>query len=136
MDFNCRVLNDNDYSDTLVKWWNEWGWAASPPKSMLPEGGTGGIMVSKGDIDICAGFIFFTNSKTAWVEYIISNSKYKDSDRSKAIEFLINGLTMIAKDNGYKHIFTSLNNENLIKKYIKCGYIAADKGCTQMVKNL
>jgi len=136
MDFSCRVLREDDYSNTLVKWWKDWRWTEAPPKSMLPQDGTCGLMISKGDIDVCAGFVFLTNSKTAWVEYIISNFEYKESDRGEAIELLITGLSLLAKERGYKHIFTSLKNKHLIMRYKNCGYIVADTGCTEMVKNL
>ena len=135
-DFDVRLLKDNDYSDTLVGWWKDWRWAEPPAKDSLPQGATCGVMVSRGDVDICAGFIFLTNAKTAWCEYIVSNFNYREDDRHEAIDFLIESLSLIAKDKGYKYIFTSLNNSALIKRYEECGYIAGSKGCTEMIKIL
>ena len=41
-------------------------------REALPENGLCGLMVEKGDKKILAGFLYTTNSKGAWVEYIIS----------------------------------------------------------------
>ena len=128
-----RYLNESDYDSTLCKWWEDWRWTP-PSKDMLPENGTGGIMVSKDGTDICAGFIYFTNSKTAWIEFVVSNFEYKGSDRSGAIILLINTLTLIAKDKGYKFAYASLKNKSLINKYVKCGYITTDSNCQEVIK--
>lgn len=135
MNFSWRTLNESDYDDTLVKWWKDWRWTP-PPRDMLPQDGVCGIMVSKGNIDVCAGFIYLTNSKTAWVEYIISNFEYKEKDRKEAIELLIETLSLIAKDKGCKYIYTSLKNELLIKGYERCGYVKGSTNCTEMIKKI
>lgn len=132
---NIRYLNENDYDTTLCKWWSDWRWTP-PSRDMLPENGSGGIMVHKNGVDICAGFIFLTNSKAAWVEFIVSNFDYKEKDRSEAITMVINTLTIIAKEKGYKFIYTSLKNKSLIQKYEMCGYIMADSNCQEMIKVL
>ncbi len=136
MDFSCRMLKEGDYEDTLVKWWKDWRWPEPPPKDMLPQDGLCGVMVEKDGVDICAGFVFLTNSKTAWVEYIVSNFEYKDSDRGSALELLIYSLTAIAKDKDCKYVFTSLKNNSLMKRYEKCGYLKGSTSCTEMIKKL
>jgi hypothetical protein len=130
---DVRFLTDTDYDDTLVKWWQDWRWTA-PPKDMLPEDGKCGMMVSKDGENICAGFLYFTNSKTAWLEYIVSNFEYKNKDRHEAIELLINMLSELAKDKGIKYIYTSLKSKSLIKKYENCGFITGDNNCQEMIK--
>ena len=64
MEFNIRKLNSTDYDEILVKWWNDWGWKA-PAREFLPEDGEGGIILFDGDIPVCAGFMYITNSKVA-----------------------------------------------------------------------
>ena len=104
---------------------------------MLPQNGTGGVMVYKGDTEICAGFVYFTNSKTAWIEFIVSNFQYKDKDRHEAIEMLINVLTKIVQDMGeYKYIYTSLKSKSLIDRYANCGYQLGSTNCNEMIKVL
>lgn len=136
MDFTCRFLEEGDYENTLIKWWKDWRWPEPPSKDMLPQDGLCGIMVSKAGVDVCAGFLFLTNSKMAWVEYVISNFEYKNNDRHEAIELLIESLSVIARDKGCKMIFTSLKSSSLIKKYEKCGYKKGSVECTEMIKIL
>ena len=131
-----RYLKHEDYDNSLVGWWKGWRWTP-PSRDMLPENGCGGVIASKDGIDICAGFIYMTNSKTAWIEYIISNPEYKDrSNRNEAIEMVINVLTLIAKDKGFKYAYTSLKNQHLIKKYNNCGFMIGDSNCQEMIKIL
>lgn len=130
MEFEFKAVTEEIYNDTLVKWWGDWNWTA-PPFDILPDTG---FIISKGDADICAGFIYFTNSKIAWLEYIVSNKKYVDKDRKDALLLLINTLSLFAKDNGFNYIYASLKNESLINKYAKCGFIKGDTNCTEMIK--
>jgi len=135
MKFNARLLEDGDYENILCDWWKDWKWDA-PSKDFLPEEGRGGMMVSKDGVNICAGFMYFTNSNVAWCEWVVSNKQYRDKDRKEAMYFLINIIAEICKGKGAKYIFTSLNNKALIQKYEDCKYVETDKNCTQMVKFL
>lgn len=128
-----RFLTDTDYDNTLVKWWEDWRWTA-PLKECLPENGTCGMMVTSNGVEVCAGFVYFTNSKMAWVEYIISNKEYRGEDRSDCIEFLINTLCELVKDKGFSYIYASIKNNHLVKKYNNCGFISGDSNCQEMIK--
>lgn len=128
MEFNIRQLEYQDY-DTLVKWWNDWGLDA-PSKDFLPEDGIGGIMIVDKDTPVCAGFIYNTNSKVAWVDWIVSNTQYR-GERKEAILLLIDSLTNICKNTGSKYVFSNNNNRFLINYFIKSGYI---KGCENSVE--
>jgi hypothetical protein len=129
---DVRYLIDSDY-EILVDWWKDWRWDA-PPRDMLPQDGLGGLMVSKDGVDICAGFIYFTNSKTAWIEFIVSNFNYKEKDRKQALEFLISSLVDITRDvNKCKYIYTSLKSSSLIKRYENCGFKSGSTSCTEMI---
>ena len=131
---DIRLLEIKDYENTLVKWWNDWRWYA-PSVDFLPGNGTSGIMVSDKGVDICAGFIYLTNSKCAWCEFIVSNFEFKDkAKRKEAIILLISSLTEIAKDKEFKYVYTSLKNSSLVNHYKDCGYTEGDKGCLEMVK--
>jgi hypothetical protein len=135
MVFTIRLLNESDYDNTLVKWWKDWRWSA-PPKEMLPNNGLGGFMVSKGDVDICAGFAFFTNAGIAFSEFIVSNFDYKEDDRKEAIEFLIESISAACKKAGHKAVWTVLHSNSLIEKYENCGYKRTQDNCTEMIKLL
>lgn len=130
-----RFLTDDDYN-TLSSWWKDWRWTP-PPSDMLPQNGKGGVMVYKDGVEICAGFVYFTNSKTAWVEFIVSNFHYREDDRHEALEFLINVLIDIIKETGdFKYIYTSLKSKSLIDRYSNCGFQKGDSNCQEMVRIL
>ena len=132
--FNARYTTESDYDNILVKWWGD-NRFVPPPQDSLPNNGVNGIIVSNEDgIDICAGFVYETNSKTAWCEYIVADFNYRDGDRAAAIEYLIYILTAKAKENGYKYVYTNLKNTALISKYKSCGYVKGSENCTEMIK--
>jgi hypothetical protein len=136
MIFDIRPLNAEDYDTTLVKWWKEWGWTA-PTKDFLPDNGKGGMIVFDGDIPVCAGFIYLTNSKVAWVDWIISNKEYrKKPQRSDAVGLLIETLTNLCKNSGAKYSYALIKNKSLIKTYEVLGYDKADSYTQEMIKKL
>ena len=135
MEFTVRLLEKGDYENTLLGWWKDWNWDA-PSKDFLPEDGLGGMMVSKGESSICAGFLYFTNSKAAWCEFIGSNREYKDKDRGNAIKVLLESLSEMGRWQGAKYVYTSLKNDSLISKYKDCGYVQGSTGCTELIKIL
>lgn len=134
MEFNIRKLNSTDYDEILVKWWNDWGWKA-PSKEFLPEDGEGGIILFDGDIPVCAGFMYITNSKVAWVDWIISNKEYrKKPNRSVAIQLLIEKLTEMCKASGAKFVYALIKHSGLIETYENLGYTQGDSYTKEMIK--
>jgi hypothetical protein len=134
--FTLRPLNELDYDNILLGWWEDWGWVA-PMKDMLPQDGIGGVIVYDEDEPVCAGFLYMTNSKMAWVEWVISNKNYrKKPQRKKAIVYLIETLTNIAKNNGATFAYTVVKNRSLSAIYEQIGYIDGDNNIKEMIKSL
>tara|TARA_B110000483_G_scaffold1095_1_gene1257 strand:+ start:71 stop:478 length:408 start_codon:yes stop_codon:yes gene_type:complete len=135
MELNIRMLKDSDWN-TLVQWWSDWpGWAA-PPKDFLPDNGKGGFMVEKNNQPIVAGFLYTTNSKAALLEWIVSNPKYREDDRGKAIELLIEGAEEVCKKQGIKFIFSIGRTKQLINTHKKLGYTVDEKPSHEIIKIL
>lgn len=135
MELNIRPLNESDYDAILKGWWTDWGWEP-PQKDFLPDDGKGGIIVMKGDVPVCAGFIYATNSKVAWVDWIVSNKEYRGDDRKEAISLLVDTLTNICKTTGYKYSYALIKHQSLIETYEKIGYIKGDNYTSEMIKAL
>lgn len=131
--FNIRPLTEEDYQ-MLCEWWKINRFPA-PPQDCLPNNGKGGIMVSKNGIDICAGFLYYTNSKLAWLEFIVANFHYREKDRGEALQFLIDELSGIAERKGFKAVFASIKKESLINHYEACGF-SKNEGTVEMVRKL
>lgn len=133
---SIRKLNSSDYENILVGWWNDWGWTP-PEKDFLPNSGEGGLIVYDGDTPICAGFMYITNSKVSWVDWIISNKNYNIKPlRKEAIKLLVSSLTIVCKDTGSKYSYALIKHESLIKVYEELGYVKADSYTIEMIKIL
>ena len=136
MELYIRELNETDYDEILVGWWKDWGWSA-PSKDFLPRDGKGGIMVLDDEVPVCAGFMYITNSKVAWVDWIISNKEYtKKPQRKDAIKLLVSALTDICKRAGSKYVYALIKNESLINTYQELGYVKGSNYTTEMIKIL
>ena len=88
MKLNVRELRESDW-ETLTGFWKSWPeWKTPPTKELLPLNGCGGVMICKGEQPVMAGFLYLTNSKVAWLEWIVSNPDYREDDRKEALELL------------------------------------------------
>lgn len=124
-----------DLYPELVSWW-KWHRFPAPSIDMLPNSLKDGIVISKNGVNICAGFLYRTPSSFCWLEYIVSNPEVKDKKlRAESLELLINSIIQLAQKMGFKLIFTSVKNENLIKKYVTCGFVIGTK-TTEMIRVL
>lgn len=136
MELIIRELNETDYDNILVDWWKQWGWEP-PQKDFLPNDGKGGVIVYDDETPICAGFMYITNSKVAWVDWIISNKNYtKKPQRKDAIKLLVSALTVICEKSGCKYSYALIKNESLIKTYQDLGYTKGSSYVGEMIKVL
>jgi hypothetical protein len=131
--FDIRWLKESDYPE-LLQWWKDFRFPA-PPQSMLPDNGTCGVMISKGDINVCAGFLYFTNSSVAMCEFVVSNFQYKDKDRTEALSLLYAAIESAAKEQGYKLLFSTVKNEALINRMLSFGWSKGSVS-TEMIKGI
>jgi hypothetical protein len=130
-----RKLQRNDYDEILTKWWADWKWTA-PNREFLPDDGEGGLIVYDGEEPICAGFIYVTNSKVCWVDWIVSNRNYtKKPERKEALNLLIESLTELCKKSGAKFVYALLKNQSLVSVYEEIGYSKADNYNLEMIKS-
>ena len=136
MELYIRELNESDYDDILVGWWKQWKWEP-PQRDFLPNDGKGGIIVYDKETPVCAGFMYLTNSKVAWVDWIISNKEYtKKPQRKDAIKLLVSSLTDICKKTGSKYSYALIKNQSLIGIYEELGYLKGDSYTAEMIKAL
>ena len=135
MELNIRRLQDDDW-ETLCSWWDAWPEWVNPPKDFLPDNGTGGLMVYKHNTLIVAGFIYYTNSKGALLEWIISNPDYREADRKEALELLIKGAEEVCKANGVKYMFTIGRSRPLIETHRKLGWTIDEGSSHEITKKI
>ncbi len=136
MELNIRKLTEDDWG-TLIQWWDAWPEWDAPPKDFLPDNGKGGYIVFDGEIPVCAGYIYFTNSKVGWCDWIVSNFNYKDKvKRKEALKFLVSILTEALTQGGCKFSYALLKSKSLVSIYKDLGYVNGDKDYSEMIKKL
>lgn len=134
MELKTRVLEESDW-ETLISWWKSWRWPEMS-KEILPMNGTGGIMVYKDNVPIVAGFLYLTNSKVAWLDWIVSNPSYKETDRKEAIMLLINTLEQIGKNQGYNVIISITRSKSLINIHKELNYTIDENPSYEISKKI
>jgi hypothetical protein len=136
MNLTIRALTETDYDNILLGWWKDWNWEA-PERDFLPDNGKGGIMVMDGDIPVCAGFMYITNSRASWIDWIISSKTYRvKPNRKEAIKLLVASLTVMTENSGSKYGYALIKNKSLIEVYESLGYIKGDSYTSEMIKKL
>jgi len=130
---HTRQLNTTDYEDLLCGWWSDHGFTA-PNRDFLPDNATSGMIAYDGRTPVVAGFLYETNSATAWVEWVISNKEYRGKERKALIQLLLTDLEDLARDKGFRFIFASNNNSFLIEHFKSIGYSVGQTNSTELIK--
>ena len=132
MKLKLRSLTESDY-ETLLDWWDFWKFNAVP-YDFLPKTA---YMITHNGIDVIAGFIYETNSKVCWIEFVVSNPNIKDRDlRKRAKIHLISILSELALQKGFRYIYANLKDKHLIKTYLDCGFLKGDSDYQEMIRVL
>lgn len=129
----ARLITDSDYDNILTKWWSDWRWTP-PVKDFLPNVG---FIVSYGETDVCACYIYDTDSKVAWLEWIISNFEFKDkSARKECMQYMITFAKVYMNSIGKKYVMTMAINQPLINALKENGFQEGTKGSTELISIL
>jgi hypothetical protein len=132
MELKARILLEQDYS-MLEEWWKAWGW---PPvsKDVLPDDGTGGVMIEYKNKPIVAGFIYWSNSGMCWFDWVISDPEGSKRARPLAIKFLIQTVEQMVKNAGKKCIMSISRSNSLLKIHKKLGWMVDETPSHEMIK--
>ena len=129
---NTRTLTESDYK-ILSDWWIAWSWPVMA-KDMLPDNGTGGIMVEHEGENIVAGFLYWSNSKLVWLDWIISNPKSDKDIRQEAIKKLILTAESMTKEAGSKYMMSISRSNSLLKTHKELGWTIDPGSSHEMIK--
>jgi hypothetical protein len=119
-----------DY-EMVSAWWKAWKWPVLPLDA-LPKTG---VIIST-QTDVCAGWLYQSDSSIAWIEFIISNPNYREPDRSLCLDTLIGTLLTLAREAGYQNVFTSTNAASLIKRHERNGFRVTDINVTHLMRTI
>jgi len=134
MKLQIRTLKESDW-ETMQSWWKAWGWP-EVTKELMPLEGLGGLMIEKEGVAIASGFLYLTNSKVAWTEWIVSDPEYRQEDRAEALTMLVSGLEEIAISAGYKIILSVGRNKGLLNIHKELGYTVDDSPSYEISKKI
>ena len=134
MKLKARTLLEQDYS-MLEKWWLGWGWPVVS-KEILPDNGTGGVMIEHEGKPIVAGFIYWSNSGMCWFDWVISDPKGNKRARPFAVKFLIETVEKMVKDAGKKCIMSISRSNSLLKIHKKLGWTIDKTPSHEMIKRI
>ena len=129
---NTRTLTESDY-EILTDWWKAWNWPVIV-RDMLPDNGTGGIMIEHEGENVVAGFLYWSNSKMVWLDWIISNPKTNRDIRQEAIKKLILTAESMTKEAGSKFMMSISRSNSLLKIHKELGWTIDPDPSHEMIK--
>lgn len=130
--FRWRYIKGDDLKRVVTSWWSDWNFPV-PPLECLPERG---VIVSDGDGDLYAGFLYLTDGRIAWMEWVVSNRSAATHRKRGALEYLTGVLSDLAKQEGMLLMFTSTSIDSYRKGLEKCGFLPGDANTYQLIKGL
>ena len=131
MDVKRVVRGSKEYDDlisTALLWWEFWKFPP-PSKEFLP---VNMICAYNESGPCCIGFLYCTDSKISWLEWIVVNPKSEKADRAQAIEMVLSSAKILSSALGFGTIFTTSKHQNLNKKLEK-KYKQTDVGVTHYI---
>lgn len=123
----ARTYIDTDYV-SVAKWWLGHKWPVVEKKS-LPK--TGFIVDN-----VCAGFLYKTDSSIAWLEFIIANPRSSKEERSEGLNAVIEAAIKHASDEGFTTVFSSLQHPGLINRFKEHGFQERDNNMTNVMRTI
>ena len=109
-----RPIKEEDYN-FINKWWKGVG-NSPPPRQLLPENGLHGLIVCKEKIPIACTYLYLTNSKMGYCDYMIGDPEYREKDRFNLIFKLMAAAIETAKNLGYEDFWFITKSEGLVEK--------------------
>ena len=109
-----RPIKEEDYQ-FIDKWWQQID-KAPPPRSLLPENGLHGLMACKNNRPIVCTYLYLTNSKFGYCDYMISDNNYKGRDRFEIVLKLMDTSIGTAWELGCEDFWLITKNKGMLKR--------------------
>jgi len=134
MELNIRGLTEEDWP--IIKDWWSYHFDSSPEKESFPDNGLSGVIAEKKGIPVSACFIYTTNSDIAFLEWILSNPKYNEKDRSNIIDSMLIAAENIIRSQGFKYIFGFTTKQRLAERLERLGHTITNTSSFELIKSL
>lgn len=120
---------EEDYR-VVCQMMSDWG-MAQIHRRMLSEYGA---IVYKDEVPVCSGWLYQTDSKMSWIEWVVMSKQTIKSQREGALTFLFDTLFNQAKTLGFEVVMCVANNSSYMKKLKnELGFIPDEKGLAQQL---
>ena len=116
--FNIRNVELKDY-EKINQWW-ELSQYKKPTMSLLPNNGLGGLIIEK-EKPIAVAYIYMTNSKIAYIDFLVSDPTYREEDRYDIIMLLISASIDHACELGCDKVWAMSNVDGIINRSKELG---------------
>lgn len=113
----------------MVRKWGETHQFPLPPYDMLPSTG---FMVE----DKACGFLYTTNSKIGWLEWVFSNPEKTKEERKEALDLLFKLIEYTARDLQVGVLLTASHVPAYADIVSRNGFQETDKNITHFIKIL
>ena len=121
MKYNVKVrqVNMNDYEQ--INLWYKKREELRPKMILLPNNGLGGFIVEKDEKPVAVIYLYLTNSKMGYFDFLMSDPDYIEKDRSEIIMSLFHWCTKKAISAGCKCVFVTTAVTGVINKMKELG---------------
>ena len=109
-----RPIKEEDYT-FINNWWKMID-KSPPPRNLLPENGLHGLMACKNGRPIVCTYLYLTNSKFGYCDYMISDSNYKGRDRFEIVLKLMDMSIGTAWELGCEDFWFVTKSKGMLKR--------------------
>ena len=111
---NVRQVVKADYEH--IDLWHKKREELRPISTLLPNNGLDGFIVEKNNKPIAVIYLYLTNSKMGYMDFLMSNPDYKEKDRYELIMLLLKYCTQRAIKAGLECVFVTTAIPGLVEK--------------------
>jgi hypothetical protein len=117
--------------EEFKRWWEFWRWKDRVDPQILSDIG---FVIEKDGLNICAGWLYTTNSLIASIEFIVANPFAPKEDVDEGLDFLLECLSQRALKEGKRLVMTTINNPSLAKRLERLGYVESGANLKQYMR--
>mgnify|MGYP003665109617 FL=1 len=115
-----RPIEEDDYK-FINEWWVRATGKTPPKRALLPGNGLHGLMACKNKKPVMCTYLYTTNSKMGYCDYMIGDPKYREKDRQDILLKLMVGAIKGAHELGYEDFWFLTKEKGLLSKCEKLG---------------
>lgn len=127
---NVQKFEANKHYGDICSWWVAENWPIIP----LTHLSNNGYVAYVNDTPAMAGWFYQTDSAFCIFEFMVANPEIRHEERALAFKALAGKIKDLAREFGFKSIYSSIRNPSLINRMEKEGFQAQDK-TTEMIFN-